>query len=107
MKKLVPLLIIALLIASISRADDGGRIAAGVIAGAATGALVGASGYPVYPPPPPVVYAPTPVYAQPVYAAPLYGSAYVESPAAEQARLDRERAARRLEEQRRLRRGLQ
>ena len=40
MKKLLPLLIISLLIANLARADGGGRVAAGIIGGAALGARV-------------------------------------------------------------------
>ncbi len=63
------LLTVSLLAAPIpAHAGDGGAVAAGIIGGLAAGAIIGSA----VRPPPPVYYAPAPVYAPPppVYVAP-------------------------------------
>jgi hypothetical protein len=64
-------LVLSLLAAPIQARAEGGQIAAGIIGGLAAGAIIGSM---VRPPPPPVYYAPAPVYVAPppppVYYAP-------------------------------------
>jgi hypothetical protein len=68
----IPLLGVALSLASISttaaQAGDGGGIAAGIAGGVAAGTLLGiAAAGPRYAPPPPVYVAPEPAYAPACY----------------------------------------
>jgi hypothetical protein len=63
-------LAVSLLATPIQARADGGQIAAGIIGGLAAGAIIGS----IVRPPPPVYYAPAPVYVAPppppVYVAP-------------------------------------